>query len=58
MDENKEIITIHDKVPPCVSETCELYNPDEPALYVIEVKSGFSERHGLGEGDKVEFSID
>jgi len=54
LNENKEIVTIHSSVPPCVSESCELYHPSGPALYVVEVKAGFSERHGLKEGDKVD----
>lgn len=54
LNENKEIVTIHSSVPPCVSEECELYPPSEPALYVVEVKAGFSDRHNLEVGQKVD----
>ena len=57
LNENKEIVTIHGNVPPCVSEPCELYHPSEPALYVIEVKSGFFDRHNLDVGQKVTLDI-
>lgn len=33
----------------------EVYNPDQPAKYILEVVSGFSEKNNLKVGDKVEF---
>jgi len=57
LNENKEIVTIHKRVEPCTEEPCDLYDPDEPALYVIEVKAGFSERHNLAPGQKVALDI-
>ena len=57
LNENKEIVTIHNNVPPCVSESCELYHPSEPALYVVEVKAGFSVRHNLEVSQKVTLDI-
>jgi uncharacterized membrane protein (UPF0127 family) len=41
---------------PCIAEdreTCVLYTPDQKALYVVEVNSGFVEEHGIGVGDTI-----
>jgi uncharacterized membrane protein (UPF0127 family) len=54
LDSNITIVDIFQKVPPCVEEPCELYTPSSEALYVIETKSGFSERHQLKIGQSVE----
>jgi uncharacterized membrane protein (UPF0127 family) len=56
LNENKEIVSIHEKVLPCFSDPCPMYGPDEPSLYVVEVQEGFSKKHGLEEGQKIEFN--
>ncbi len=38
---------------PCLSDPCHSYPPDAEALYVLEVNKGFSERHGIGIGDRM-----
>ena len=40
MDQNRRIIHIEEHVPPCESSPCPVYEPAEPALYVLEVNAG------------------
>lgn len=41
--------------PPCHSDECPTVAPDSraPALYVVEVASGFAKQHGVKAGDKL-----
>lgn len=55
LNSDKEIVHITHNAKPCFEDPCELYAPDEAALYVVEVKAGFSERHNLEEGEMVGF---
>ena len=52
---NREIVTIHANTTPL----CERgYNSTAPALYVVEVNAGFSERNNIRVGDFIQFIID
>lgn len=51
---NKEIVTIHANTTPLKEWN---YASTEPSLYVVEVNAGFSGRHGIRTGDKIEFVI-
>ena len=50
--ENSTIVDIL-QMEPCLSDPCPNYPPDADALYVLEANKGFSERHGIMEGDSV-----
>ncbi len=50
ISENGTIVDIL-QMEPCLSDPCPDYTPDAEALYVLEVNKGFSERHGISEGD-------
>lgn len=53
---NKQVVHIEHSLPPCPDVVrCPLYTPDKPAMYVLETTAGFSERHNVTEGTKVEF---
>lgn len=52
MDANGTIVDIL-QMEPCISDPCTDYIPDAEALYVLEVNKGFSERHGIKEGDRM-----
>ncbi|MCX6768583.1 MAG: DUF192 domain-containing protein, partial [Candidatus Micrarchaeota archaeon] len=52
ISENGTIVDIL-QMGPCISDPCPSYPPDADALYVLEVNKGFSERHGIREGDSV-----
>lgn len=51
---NKEIVTIHSNTTPLKEWN---YASTQPALYVVEVNAGFSNRHGISTGDRIEFTI-
>lgn len=55
LDENKKIVHIETKVPPCVTEECPTYSPQSEALYVVETVSGFSSKYELEIGQEVDF---
>jgi uncharacterized membrane protein (UPF0127 family) len=41
---------------PCKpDEVCPVVYPDEEIIYVLEINSGLSNRHGLGNGDVIYF---
>lgn len=50
----KEIVTIHANTTPLKEWS---YASTEPALYVVEVNAGFTNRYGIRTGDKIEFVI-
>ena len=55
LDPDKKIVDVTSNVPPCVSDPCPSYRPNEKALYVIETVAGFADEHGLRPGMKVKF---
>lgn len=54
VDANKEIVTIHASTTPLKEWN---YASTKPALYVVEVNAGFSNRHNISIGDRIEFMI-
>ncbi len=54
VDANKEIVTIHANTTPLKEWN---YASTKPALYVVEVNAGFSNRHNISIGDRIEFMI-
>ena len=58
IDYNYNIVYIAEKAQPCYEEPCELYTSNAKALYVVETVSGFSEKHYVVIGQKVNFSLD
>jgi uncharacterized membrane protein (UPF0127 family) len=54
IDANLNIADIH-QAEPCASDVCPVYN--SKAKYVLEVNQGYSERHNIRLGDKVETGI-
>ena len=51
----KEIVTIHKNTKVLSDQS---YPSTKPAMYVIEVDAGFSDRHNLKEGDKISWRED
>ncbi len=56
IDENKRIINI-ETAQPCAADPCQTYMSKGPALYVLEVNAGFTEKNNIKTGDKVEISL-
>lgn len=56
MDKNKIVVDILQNAQPC-GLSCESYAPKEKAMYALEVKANFTERHGVKIGSKIDFRL-
>jgi hypothetical protein len=54
VDENRRILNIAESTTPMSKQT---YASRGPARYVVEVKAGFSKRHGIEEGMSVQWTV-
>ena len=54
VNRDKEIVTIHANTTPLKEWN---YASTKPAIYVVEVNAGFTNRHGIRTGDRIEFVI-
>lgn len=54
VNENKEIVKIHKNTRPYSEESLP---SGKKSMYVVEVVGGYSDRHGIKEGDKIEFKV-
>ena len=52
VDENRRILNIAESTTPISKQT---YSSRGPAKYVVEVRAGFSTRHGIEEGMKIQW---
>ncbi|MDE1970681.1 MAG: DUF192 domain-containing protein [Patescibacteria group bacterium] len=58
IDGQGTIITIAHRVPPLIEGAPpKTYSPAHPAQYVLEVNGGFSEHHGITEGERVDMHL-
>ena len=57
LDAQKRIVHRESGVPPCAADPCPSYVPKAAARYVLELKSGAAERHGLDLYKRVEFVL-
>jgi uncharacterized membrane protein (UPF0127 family) len=58
IDGSKRVIHIEHDLQPCITDlACPSYSPDKDALYVLEVAAGFSQRHNVSIGTKVDFQL-
>ncbi|MBA5867657.1 MAG: DUF192 domain-containing protein [Nitrospira sp. CR1.3] len=57
MNDKKQVIYIAHKVPICTrtDDSCPQYQPNDPALYVLELGSGEAERLKIEKGSKLQF---
>ena len=53
INENKEIVKIHKNTKPFSTESLPSM---KPSMYVVEVQAGFTDKYGIKEGDKIDFS--
>jgi uncharacterized membrane protein (UPF0127 family) len=56
ISKNKTVVDILKDAQPC-GLSCETYTPKEKAMYVLEVKANFTERHRIKIGSKVNFNL-
>lgn len=54
VNKDKEIIKIHKNTMPFQEEPG--YESGRPAMYVVEVKAGYTDVHGIKEGDRINFT--
>ena len=59
MNEKKQIIHIARNVPICTrtDDGCPQYQPNDPAMYVLEIGGGEAERLKLEKGSKLQFRL-
>lgn len=57
LDRDKRIVHIEQNVPPCAQDPCPSYPSSAPAKYVLELKSGMAQKHGLRPSDRFEFLL-
>ena len=58
IDAMKKVVHIEKELKPCDSiSICPVYTPNADALYVLEVKSGFSDQHFISEGATIKFNL-
>ncbi|MBI5401239.1 DUF192 domain-containing protein [Candidatus Wolfebacteria bacterium] len=57
ISKNKEIVDIKENFEPCPDSKiiCPTYTSKEPAMFVLEVNSGYCAKHNIKIGDAVEF---
>lgn len=56
IDSSHRVVDIVKDAPPCVTfPLCKVYKPSDLSRYVLEVGSGFADRHNVNVGDSVEF---
>lgn len=53
VNSNKEIVNIHKNTTPFSDKS---YPSTAPSLYVVEVIAGFTEKHGINPGDRIEWT--
>lgn len=50
-DEQKRLVSVQQDVPPCKADPCPVYPSAAPAIYVLELPAGTSQRMGFKAGD-------
>lgn len=56
LNKNKTVVDIWQNAQPC-GLSCNSYAPKEKAMYVLEVKANFTERHNVKVGSKASFEL-
>lgn len=55
LNENREVVTLRQGVPPCVIDECPSYSSNKAALYVLEVPAGSARHLNITDGSKATF---
>jgi uncharacterized protein len=56
IDERGRIVTVLE-MEPCTEEPCPTYASRAPYVLAVEANAGWFDRHGVGEGDRMEGSV-
>lgn len=58
LDTNSKVVHIEKKLEPCkIFLACPVYNPQVDSLYVIELRSGFTDDHSIENGMMINFDL-
>ncbi|MGA9421256.1 MAG: DUF192 domain-containing protein, partial [Rhodanobacteraceae bacterium] len=52
-DDQRKLINVQQRVPPCLSDPCPLYSSAGPARYVLELNGGQADAIGAKPGDEL-----
>ncbi len=55
IDDQKRVAHVKFDVPPCKADPCPSYDPEVPALYVLEVAAGVAREHKIAAGSTLRF---
>lgn len=56
LNKEKQVVYISNNVQPCNSDSCPLIDPEQKAMYVLELNAGVCESIGLRIGDTLSFN--
>jgi hypothetical protein len=57
IDRYQTVVDIQHGAVPCRAQPCQIYAPDQAALYVLEVNAGYAREHGIKVGERADFDI-
>ncbi len=57
LDENKKVVHVAPRVPPCAQEPCPVYTPMRRAAYVVEMNAGAAAREKIVVGAALGFTL-
>lgn len=57
LDEERTVVHIAERVPPCKADPCPAYQPMRRAAYVVELNAGQSRREKVRLGAKIDFTL-
>jgi hypothetical protein len=57
LDENRKVVHVQAKAPPCVQEPCPVYSPMRRGAYVVEMNAGAARREKIVVGAELAFKL-
>jgi uncharacterized membrane protein (UPF0127 family) len=57
IDNNYRVVQIKKNAKPCKKDPCETFSSVRPAVYVLEINGGLSNKHRIKTGNIVEFNL-
>ena len=55
LDEQRKVVHVAEKVPPCKADPCPVYEPMQRAAYVVEMNAGQARKEKAVVGSRLEF---
>ena len=57
LDEERKVVDVAPRVPPCKADPCPVYRPMQRARYVVEINAGQAAKEKVARGAAVEFTL-